>query len=357
MSSARIATLTVDAALARRSEPTVQRERDSTALDLAMLQLRPLLTPDVTDLCINRPGEAFLETREGWTREPIAFADFDWCRNFAKLVGNATRQRVDEQSPLLSAALPSGERVQIVLPPAVPLDVVAITIRRPADTVWSLRELASRGLFRATRRAASGASESQLELQGLLARGSYEEFMRVAVREKLNILCSGPTGSGKTTLSKALIREIPRHERLIAIEDAAELNLDSHPNHIRLLYSKNDQGLARVSPRQLIESCLRMRPDRILLAELRGEEALDYIRNVNSGHPGSITSVHASSAALAFEQLVLLVQQSPGGRELSRQDIKELLYRLIDVVVQFGVQDHERVITEIWYEPQRKLGG
>ncbi len=174
MSSARIAMLTVESPSACRSEPAVQRERDNTALDLAMLQLRPFLTPNVTDLCINRPGEALLETREGWTRERIAFADFDWCRNFAKLVGNATRQRVDEQSPLLSAALPSGERVQIVLPPAVPLDVVAITIRRPADTVWSLRELASRGLFRATRRAASGESERQLQLQALLARGSCE---------------------------------------------------------------------------------------------------------------------------------------------------------------------------------------
>jgi type IV secretion system protein VirB11 len=356
MSSARIATLPVDASSAHRPEPIVQRERDSTALDLAMLQLRPLLTSEVTELCINRPGEAFIETREGWTCEHVKFADFDWCRNFAKLVGHATRQRVDEQSPLLSAALPSGERVQIVLPPAVPLGSVAIALRRPADKVWSLRDLAERGLFRGTRVAAAGPSERQLELQALLARGAYEEFMRVAVRLKLNVLCSGPTGSGKTTLSKALIREIPEQERIIAIEDAMELNLESHPNHVRLLYSKNDQGLARVSPRQLIEACLRMRPDRILLAELRGEEALDYIRNVNSGHPGSITSVHASSAALAFEQLVLLVQQSPGGRELSRQDIKELLYRLIDVVVQFGVQDHERVITEIWYEPQRKLG-
>lgn len=356
MTSARIATLPSELSSARRSDSMVRQQRDTTSLDLAMFQLRPLLTPEVTELCINRPGEAFIETREGWSREHLTFADFDWCRNFAKLVGNATRQRVDEQSPLLSAALPSGERVQIVLPPAVPLGSVAITLRRPADAVWSLQELSNRGLFRSTRLAAAGPSESQVALQALLARGAYEQFMRDAVRAKLNILCSGPTGSGKTTLSKALIREIPREERLIAIEDAAELSLDSHPNSVRLLYSKNDQGLARVSPRQLIESCLRMRPDRILLAELRGEEALDYIRNVNSGHPGSITSVHASSAALAFEQLVLLVQQSPGGRELSRQDIKELLYRLIDVVVQFGVQDHERVITEIWYEPQRKLG-
>jgi type IV secretion system protein VirB11 len=97
-----------------------------------------------------------------------------------------------------------------------------------------------------------------------------------------------------------------------------------------------------------------MKPDRILLAELRAEEAFDYLRNVNSGHPGSITSIHAASADLAFEQLVLLVKQNPGGRELAREDIKSLLYLLIDVVIQFGVEEHERFIKEIWYEPERK---
>jgi len=97
-----------------------------------------------------------------------------------------------------------------------------------------------------------------------------------------------------------------------------------------------------------------MRPDRILLAELRSEEAFDYLRNVNSGHPGSITSVHAASAELAFEQLVLLVKQSTGGRDLPRRDIKSLLYLLVDVVIQCGVERHERFIKEIWFQPERK---
>ena len=141
---------------------------------------------------------------------------------------------------------------------------------------------------------------------------------------------------------------------MVTIEDAAELVLDRHPNHVRLFYSKDDQGRARVTPKQLLESCLRMKPDRILLAELRAEEAFDYLRNVNSGHPGSITSVHAASAELAFEQLVLLIKQNPGGRELPRSDIKSLLYLLIDVVIQFGVERHERFIKQIWYDPERK---
>src|SRR6202000_2104405 len=124
--------------------------------------------------------------------------------------------------------------------------------------------------------------------------------------------------------------------------------------HVRLFYSKDHQGLSRVSPKQLLESCLRMKPDRILLAELRSEEAFDYLRNVNSGHPGSITSVHAASAELAFEQLVLLVKQSRAGQELPRADIKNLLYLLIDVVVQFGVEHRQRCIREVWYDPERK---
>jgi len=116
-----------------------------------------------------------------------------------------------------------------------------------------------------------------------------------------------------------------------------------------LYYSKDEQGLARVSPRKLLEASLRMRPDRILLAELRAAEAYDYLRNVNSGHPGSVTSVHAASAELAFEQLVLLVKQSDGGRGLSRMDIRSLLYLLVDVVIQCGVECHRRFISEIWY--------
>jgi len=331
------------------------RTRESSALELTLRALHPILRdPELTELCINSPGEAFIETRNGWERQALQVADFEWCLRLAKLVANYTRQRIDEESPLLSASLPTGERIQIVLPPATSTGSVAITIRRAADQVWSIEELSERGIFKKTRRATDALDETEHELLKLLAAHDYEHFMRLAVRSRKNILVSGPTGSGKTTWTKALIREIPPEERLITIEDAKELVLDRHPNHVRLFYSKDDQGLARVSPKQLLESCLRMKPDRILLAELRAEEAFDYLRNVNSGHPGTITSVHAASAELAFEQLVLLVKQSQGGRELPREDIKSLLYLLVDVVIQFGVERHERFVKEVWYEPERK---
>ena len=338
--------------LAAKADP------EASSLQLTLRALRPwLLDPEVTELCINRPGQAFVETRSGWRLESLPFADFEWCRRLAKLVANATRQRIDEESPLLSASLPSGERIQIVLPPATSAGCVAITIRRPSDQVWSIEELSSRGIFNKTRRATNALDNTETALLRHLEAQEFESFMRLAVRARKNILVSGPTGSGKTTWTKALIREIPGDERLVTIEDAQELNLDRHPNHVRLFYSKDDQGLARVTPKQLLESCLRMKPDRILLAELRAEEAFDYLRNVNSGHPGSITSVHAASAELAFEQLVLLIKQSRGGSELPRNDIKNLLYLLVDVVIQFGVEDHQRFIREIWYEPERKRRG
>ncbi len=331
------------------------RAGDTSSLELTLRPLQPLLADrEVTELCINGPGEAFLETRAGWKRVPLEFADFDWCLRLAKLVANSSHQRIDEQAPLLSASLPGGERIQLVIPPATPSRTVAVTIRRPSAELWSLEDLALRGIFRATRRASGALDEVETELLRLLEAREYERFMRLAVHSRKNILVSGPTGSGKTTWTKALIREIAPDERLITIEDARELVLDRHPNHVRLFYSKDDQGLARVTPKQLLECCLRMKPDRVLLAELRSEEAFDYLRNVNSGHPGSITSVHAASAELAFEQLVLLVKQSRAGSELARRDIKSLLYMLIDIVIQFGVECHERFIKEIWYQPERK---
>lgn len=328
---------------------------ETSALDLTLRALRPILTdPEVTELCINSPGEAFVETRQGWRRLPLPFASFEWCVGLAKLVANFTKQRIDAECPLLSAALPSNERIQIVLPPATTPGTVAIAIRRPADELWTLDELTERGVFRATRLAGTAPDDNERKLLELLESQDYRAFMRLAVAARKNILVSGPTGSGKTTFTKALVAEIAAEERLITIEDAKELVLDRHPNHVRLFYSKDDQGLARVTPKQLLESCLRMKPDRILLAELRGEEAFDYLRNVNSGHPGSITSIHAASAELAFEQLVLLVKQSRAGQELAREEIKNLLYLLIDVVVQFGVEHRERCIKEVWYDPARK---
>ena len=334
-------------------------DASASALCLTLRPLRPLLDDqELTELCINRPGEAFIERATGWERVPLLFADYNWCLRLAKLIANATHQKIDAQSPLLSATLPSGERAQIAIPPATSAGIVAITLRRPADQVWTLDELRDRGLFTHTRPASARHTPLTIDadLQRLFEAGEHLEFLKRAVRSRKNILVSGPTGSGKTTCTKALILEIPAEERLITIEDARELILDGHPNHVRLYYSKNDQGQSHLTPKQLLESCLRMRPDRVLLAELRGDEAFDYLRNVNSGHPGSISSIHAGSCDSALEQLVLLIKQSEAGRGLERSDILSLAHQAIDVIVQMGVHHHSRCVLDIRYECERTRG-
>jgi type IV secretion system protein VirB11 len=329
---------------------------DQSALSLTLSPLRPLLDDgELTELCINRPGEAYVERATGWERVALAYASFEWCVRLAKLIANGTQQRIDAQSPLLSATLASGERAQVVVPPATTAGAVAVTLRRPADQVWTLGELHDKGVFARTHMSNKHGrlpDAVEGELKTRLAAGDHTGFLRSAVRCRKNILVSGPTGSGKTTCTKALVREIPPDERLITIEDARELVLDHHPNHVRLFYSKDGQGQSLVTPKQLLQACLRMRPDRILLAELRGEEAFDYLRNVNSGHPGSITSIHASSCDLAFEQLVLLIKESKAGQGLDRSDILSLVRQAIDVVIQVGIVDHQRRVREIRYYSQ-----
>src|SRR5260370_16111176 len=211
--------------------------------------------------------------------------------------------------PLLSATVPTGERVQFALPPATLNQHVSITIRRPNSRVRTLDELATSGLFTQCLEATEDLDAGEKTLLELQAHREYVQFLRLAVQLRKNIIVSGSTGTGKTTTTNALLLENSPDERLITIEDAEELILNTHPNHVRLLYSKGDQGLAKVTPKLLLEACLRMRPDRVFLSELRSDEAFDYLRVIAS-HPGSITSVHGSTARLALVRLMLLLKPS-----------------------------------------------
>ncbi len=312
-----------------------------------------LADPGVTELCLQRPGEILLERAGGWERLSVPWATGAWARHFARLVATATDQRIGAPTPLLSAALPTGERVQIVLPPATWPDRVVLAIRRPSSQAWSLDQLSSTGVFAACRAPTTTADAALDGLRSKFAAGDWHGFLASAVHQRLNILVSGATGSGKTTLTKALILEIPPDERLISIEDAPELRFDGRANVVRLFYSKDDQGIARVTPKQLLEASLRLRPDRILLAELRGEEAYHFLRNVSSGHPGSITSIHAGNASLAFEQLALLVKESGPGREMAFADIHRLLRQIVDVVVHCERVAGRRRVAEVWWRDAR----
>jgi type IV secretion system protein VirB11 len=307
----------------------------------------------LTEVVVNRPGEIFVEGPGGWSRHEAATLTQEHLLHLATAAAGFTKQDVSAERPIVSTTLLGDERCQIVLPPAAPVGTVSLTIRKPAAVTMSLKRLEEARLFDEVRAASEELSADEHRLLALREAGRWREFLELAVLTRRNILISGATGSGKTTLSKALIAAIPRDERLIAIEDAAELVIP-HSNCVRLLYAKDGQGLAKVGPRELLESCLRMRPDRILLQELRDGTAFFYLRNVNSGHPGSITTVHADSARLAFEQLTLLVKESAEGRDLHRDDIRSLLLLLVDVVVQMQKRDGRYRITEIYYDPVRK---
>lgn len=328
---------------------------DTAVLDHYFAPLRPLLAPnDVTELVINRPGEVGVEQAGCWTWRDAPVLTASWLRTLAVAAAAHTGQDVGPQAPLCSTVLPGDERCQIVLPPVAPEGAISLTIRKPSRKNLTLDAFDAAGLFRATGHARQGEMDAaDVALTRLREAGDWPGFLRMAVETRRNILVSGATGSGKTTFAKGLVALIPAHERLVTIEDTRELTTP-HRNVVSMLYAKDGQGLAPLGPKALLESALRMRPDRILLQELRDGTAFFYLRTVNSGHPGSITTVHADSAALAFEQLTLLVRESDGGRDLPRDDIRSLLHLLIDVVVQMKKVDGRFQVTEVWHDPQRK---
>jgi type IV secretion system protein VirB11 len=325
---------------------------DTSVLLHYLAPLQAALEPDdVTELVVNRPGELALERAGGWEWRTAPELTETWLTTLARAAAAHTAQDVTAEAPICSTVLPQGERCQIVLPPAA--ERASLTIRKPSATALDLDAFQRSGLFDDVALATEALSADEAELSRLRDARDWPAFFRLAVASRRNILISGATGSGKTTFAKGLTRLIPDAERLLTIEDARELSVP-HRNAVHLLYAKDGQGLAKVGPKQLLESALRMRPDRILLQELRDGTAFFYLRNVNTGHPGSITTIHADSATLAFEQLTLLVKESEGGRDLPRAEIRALLHVLVDVVVQMRRIDGRFRVSEVWYEPLRK---
>lgn len=292
-----------------------------------------LQDPSLYEVIVNRPGQVLTEGPGGWRTHDLPELSFDKLMRLARAVASFSHQSIDERQPILSATLPGDERIQIVIPPATLKGTVSVTIRKPSSVDFTLDDLEERQFFAGTRTADTEAPSDDGGMLSLYSNGQIKEFLKQAVVSRKNIIISGATGSAKTTLSKALIKHIPEDERIISIEDTPELIIPQ-PNHVRLFYSKDRQGLSHAGPKELLECSLRMRPDRILMQELRDGTAFYYVRIVNSGHPGSITTVHADSVALAFEQLTLLIKESEAGRDLERADILNFLKTSIDVVIQ-----------------------
>lgn len=314
-------------------------------LSAYLAPLSPWLSrPDVTDVLINRPGEVWVETITGqMSREPAGELTETALQRLARQIAAASHQGVNREQPLLSATLPDGSRVQVVGPPAT-RGGLAMAVRKHVISDLSLTDLAGDGLFEAA--APGPADAGDRELQVLLDAGDKAGFLRAAVRRRKTIVISGGTGSGKTTLLNALVKEVDRSERLVVIEDAPEVRLE-HPNAVGLVAVRGDLGEARVDADALLAAALRLRPDRILLGELRGKEAFAFLRAVNSGHPGSITTVHADSPAGALDQIALLSLMS--GVDLGWDKVQTYVSRVIDVVVQLDRTAGARRVSDVLF--------
>ncbi len=328
-----------------------------------LFHLEPLAqwmcVPSITEICVNRPGEVFCEQAGKWTHYVVPSLTFEHLKALAIATAQFSGHDLSESNPLLSATLPEGERIQIVLPPACEANTVSMTIRKPSLAQHTLADYDRQGFFNGIRPVVQEFSEQEHRLMALKAEYKYAHFLKMAVTLQKVIVVSGETGSGKTTFMKALIEEIPQNERLITIEDVPELRLPNHHNHVHLFYPSEakEEENAFLTPAALLKSCLRMKPTRILLAELRGGEAFDFMQVAASGHGGSITSCHAGSVELTFERLALMILQNRQGRALSYAVIRQLLYQVVDVVIHIH-NDMQlkkgRHITELWYDPLKK---
>ena len=330
-------------------------------LDAALQPLRPWLDdPLVVEICANGPGIIWVEIlgESAMRKFDVPELTENALRHLAERVAGESGQSVNEEHPLLSASLPTGERFQGVMSPATPTGG-AFAIRKQVIQDMRLDDYRVRGSFKSIAVSVEGEmTDTDKHLCKLLDAGKVEEFIRLAVLSRYSMLLSGGTSSGKTTFLNAVLKEVPEDERIISIEDTRELR-PWQPNYLPLVASKGAQGLALVTVDSLLQASLRLRPDRIFLGEIRGEEAYSFLRAVNTGHPGSITTIHADSPAGAFEQLALMVMQN--GLGLRKDEILSYVKSVLPIVIQQKKIGGWRGTSEIyfsrmadWREEKRK---
>lgn len=306
----------------------------SVYLDAYLAPLRPWLDCEsVTEILVNRPGELWIEdaAQPGMQRVEMAAIDDQLLHRLAEQIARISHQGINREHPLLSATLPDGARVQLVGPPATRAHW-ALAIRRHRLLDLPL-DAYDRGPIRA-------AVEQPLPD----AQQEPIAYLREAIRRRRTVLISGGTSTGKTTFLNAMLREIPGDERVVLVEDTAELRLPG-ANGVGLIAVKGELGEAKVSANELLQAALRLRPDRIVLGELRGGETITFLRAINTGHPGSFSTVHANTPRGALEQIALMSMQT--GIGLSRGETLEYAASVIDVVVQLDRIEGKRGIAAI----------
>lgn len=296
---------------------------------------QPWLTrDDVTEIMVNRPGEVWIEAagQAEFERISVPHIDDAAIQRLAVQVARTTAQGISRESPLLAAILPSGERVQIVAPPAAPHWALAIRRHIMSDLPLEAFDPGD---------GAVGAQSSLGHRQDQVAPSAA---LCDAVKARKTILISGGTSSGKTTFLNALLTHVPQSERIITVEDTPEIRV-CQANVVSLTAVKGDLGEARITVDDLLQASLRLRPDRLIVGEIRGREASTFLRAINTGHAGSFTTVHANSPSSALEQVALMVMQ--GGLTLSRSETIAYCRSQIDVIVQLSRRGGRRSVTEV----------
>ena len=286
--------------------------------------LEPLLQdPSISDILINGPQDIYVEKHGIMERSGVRFRDNAHLMKIIDKIVSAVGRRVDESSPMVDARLPDGSRVNVIIPPLA-IDGPTVSIRRFGLETLELSDL--------------------IVLKSLTAE--IGEILKGIVKARLNVLISGGTGSGKTTLLNLLSRFIPETERIITIEDAAELQLKQE-HTVRLeTRPMNIEGKGEITQRDLVRNSLRMRPDRIILGEVRGDEALDMLQAMNTGHDGSLATIHANSARDALLRLETMVAMA--GLEIPLEFMRRFISSALDILIQVNrFPDGTRKLTSV----------
>jgi pilus assembly protein CpaF len=286
--------------------------------------LGPLLRdPSVGDICVNGIASIYVERHGRLEKTTVVFENDRHLRQTIDKIIQPLGRRLDENSPMVDARLPNGSRVNATIPP-VSIDGPTITIRCFGTSIMSLGQLCEKG---------------SMSVQ-------MAEVLKACVKGRINLIISGGTGSGKTTLLNALSAHINPRERIITIEDAAELRLQ-HEHWVRMeTRPPNTEGRGQITQRMLVINCLRMRPDRIILGECRGEEAFDMLQAMNTGHSGSMTTIHSNNPRDCTKRLENMILMC--GMEMPQKAARELIASAIQLIVQISrLEDGTRRVTEI----------
>ncbi|MBE0579987.1 P-type DNA transfer ATPase VirB11 [Devosia sp.] len=322
-------------------------------VEQALEPIRGLLDdPAVVEISVNKPGQVFVE-RIGQAHmefHSIPAMTAEAISQIAQRVAAYTNQFVNGERPLLSAALPTGERIQVVLPPAAP-DGGTLSIRKQVTQHFTLEEYRDNGSLDKVAVSLGGLSQLDHDLIGHLQAQRIYEFLDTAIRNRVSILISGGTSTGKTTFLNACLKSVDPNERILTLEDTREL-FPTQKNVVHLIASKGDQGTANVTIQSLLESSLRMRPDRLFVGEIRGAEAFTFLRAINTGHPGSMSTVHADTPQGAYEQLVMMIMQGGMAGSFSKADLLSYLHMVIPVVIQLRRDGGKRGVSEIFFARQ-----